>query len=180
MLVAAGASTRVLRPNIFQNSWGRNLAVSPGDHTIVAILDGTPRAWPSATITGIVAPRGTRVVGAWLMSAAQANAELLKRPGPGPVQSTDTSWRQVIDFPNVGPRTALPKRVKTGQDVQLAVVWKIEDCAAVTGPGGGAQNVPMVRWRTVLGTTYTSVASKDLGPTGTDAVGLLRSAGVCP
>lgn len=187
-LVLAGASSPVLRPSVFDANWDKSLAVSPGDRTIVAILDGKPRVWPSATITGVVAPRGTHVVGAWVMDAQRARAELAERPGKGPAETQDTTWRDVIDFPRIGSKTALPRRVHNGREVMLAVVWQIDDCGAVTGRGQsgadvrdtGYENVPFIRWRTALGTAHTSEAAKDLGPTSRDAVDLLRSAGVCP
>lgn len=182
VLVVTGATSRLLRPQIFDQTWDKSLAVSPGDRTIVAILDGVPRVWHSATVTGVVAPRGTHVVGAWLMGADRARAELATRPGKGPADSPDSTWREVIDFPRVGPGTALPQTVHNGQEVMLAVVWRIDDCAAVTRSRAGNATVTarMIRWRTVIGTSYTSDADADLGPAGTDAVHLLRSAGVCP
>jgi hypothetical protein len=104
------------------------------------------------------------------------------------------TWHAAIEslfmFPvaRIGPGTALPQTVHGGKKLVLAAVWQIDDCAAVTAGYSSSpititdtsNGTPFIRWRTVLGTPWTSDADINRGPTSATAIETFRAAGVCP
>jgi hypothetical protein len=180
-LVLAAFSTRVLQPQFANGSLGAGWEVGTQDRTVTAVITATPRVWPLATMTGVVAPPGTHVVGAWLLDAdtvhgGEPAADLTGAGSP-------TNWQEALArlLPSGGadPSTALPRAAHGDRELSLAVVWRVDDCAALAAaqPRGSAA---LVRWRTVVGTVTTSRTTEDLGPAGEQATDLLARAGVCP
>lgn len=186
VLVAAAFSPWVLRPGFGDGSGGAGWSAGAGDRTLVLAVQATPRAWPAATITGVVAPAGTHVVGAWALDTDAANAAM---PSALPAQTgAPQTWREamgaLVPVELLDATTALPQRVTGGRSVTVAMALRVDDCAAlaaqVAADDASTSAVPLLRWRSVLGTPTTSKASASLGPASETALDALRTAGVCP
>ncbi|QAY70458.1 hypothetical protein [Xylanimonas protaetiae] len=183
-LVLAAASPLVLRPRMFDDGWG-GMTGAAEDRTLTIVYQAVPRVWPGATIAEVVAPPGTHVLGAWAAETADVTAALV---GQGPPAARAAVWQDAMDgsFPAAlrAPANALPRQVRGGTDLTLAVVYRIDDCTQATAPQAPEDDepvdLPFLRWRTVLGTTTTTNVPRDGGPTGSIAVDALRELGVCP
>lgn len=176
-LGAAWFSPRVLGPALDDGGWGGSADVGTADRTVAVTLTSTPLVWPWATVTAVDDAPGATVLGAWLMPADDARRALEDGGAPAAEPGPRTG-RQALGGAYPVDRleaTALPQRLRTGEEATLAILWRIDDCGALD-----PAHEPVVRVRTVLGTPATTTIDATFGPAGDMTADLPRDAGVCP
>lgn len=123
---------------------------------LVTVSRLVPRAWPSATLTGVRAVPGAEVAGVWLLPGHEL-PELSVDPGgaQGPV----TLLREGYPDRDIQPGGNLPREFSGGQPLHLVMLWEVTDCARLD-----ASLLPEAQVRTMLGTTRADVLWDVNGP----------------
>jgi len=173
-ILVAGGMPAILNPGIAQLHSASG-ALVPGTPFMVSDYpDVATDGWFSADLVEVDAVPGTRVAGAWLASADQADRALAALPGPdAPRRPMDAA--ALGGLLGTSSMRALPARMDGSH---LIIVWQILDCDALSDG-----NAPItVAVRSLLGTVSETSAWDQMAglvPTQND-LDTLREYGMCP
>ena len=141
-LVAAWFSPHALRPSLDDGAGSAATSqVFPGQ--VLVVSESSVRAWPEARLEGVDDIPGARVAAAWLVDAEQGSA-MLASDAEDPFAVLEATYPEA-DLPAGGN---LPATFRTGDAVRLAILWDVDDCAALDEDAEAFATI-----RTALGTS---------------------------
>lgn len=157
LLVGAWFSPDLLRPGLDTTSGlGGTTVAIPADGNLLTVFDLPAVAPVGGEVVSIGDVDGATVVGAWLLQPPPAELPSLLWNDPDRPSSDEVLAQAYA--PGVLDAAALPQPITSGP-VQLAVLWKITDCAALDDRA----EIP-VTVRNVLGMRFEQGLPAMIGP----------------
>lgn len=171
-LVGAWFSPALLRPTLVgndQGGWGSRMADS---FLVISWL--RPEAWPHATLESVEPLPGATPLRVWVFDGeAEESSEV--SPAEDALQFLRETYPSV-DFAENGN---LPHVLRSGQRLQIAVEWRVTDCAALLAGRDGQDFPERVTPDAVIRSALGRTSRTTLGSVASPATFGLDEADLC-